>query len=180
LGFKAGIGTSSRLASTSRGEVTVGVLVQANFSGVLRVLGVPIPCERVGVPSAAKSLSQHEQRGNSCVIVIATDGHFDSRQLGRIARRAIFAMARAGSDFTGGSGDYALAFSTAQSDLHVQPEFDLNGVFTAVMEAVEEALLNSLFMASTTTGFEGHTRYAVPHDRMLELLRIHRALATIR
>ncbi|SCL64591.1 D-aminopeptidase [Micromonospora citrea] len=171
LGFKAGVGTSSRLVATSRGAVTVGVLAQANFSGVLQVLGVPIRCEQVGVPVAP---GRPEHRGNSCVIVVATDGRFDARQLGRIARRAVFAMARVGSDFAGGSGDYALAFSTADPGASAAPEHDLEPVFAAVLEAVEEALLNSLFTARTTVGFAGRVKYAVPHDRMRHLLRTHR------
>ncbi|MEU4379660.1 P1 family peptidase [Micromonospora echinofusca] len=173
LGFKAGIGTSSRRAATSRGTVTVGVLVQANFSGVLQVAGVPIRPEQVGVPTLARP-GRPEHPGNSCVIVVATDGRLDARQLGRVARRAIFAMARVGSDFAGGSGDYALAFSTADTQTPTAPESDLEPVFAAVLEAVEEALLNSLFMARTTVGVAGRVKYAVPHDRMLDLLRAHR------
>lgn len=169
LGFKGGIGTSSRLAATSLGVVTVGALVQSNFSGVLRVLGVAMPPEAVGVP--ARSGPSHP--GNSCVIVLATDGRFDARQLGRLARRAVFAMARVGSDFAGGSGDYAVAFSTAAPDGPPAPEADLEPAFAAVLEAVEEALLNSLFMAETTTGFQGHVKYAVPPAAVLERLRAH-------
>lgn len=173
LGFKAGIGTSSRVAATSGGAVTVGVLVQANFSGVLQVLGVPVRPEQVGVPAVSRDGAGTP--GNSCVIVVATDGRFDARQLGRVARRAVFAMARVGSDFAGGSGDYALAFSTASTDGPTLPEPDLEPVFAAVLEAVEEALLNSLFTARTTTGYAGHVKHAVPHEPMLALLRTHRA-----
>ncbi|MEV0731961.1 P1 family peptidase [Polymorphospora sp. NPDC050346] len=175
LGFKAGIGTSSRVATTSRGAATVGVLVQSNFSGVLRVCGVPVSRERMGVPVApampgAAPGAATEHPGNSCVIVVATNARLDARQLGRLARRAIFAMGRVGSDFTSGSGDYALAFATAEPGLPVLPEADVDPLFTAVLEATEEALLNSLFMATTTVGFNGHVRYAVPHDRLLALL----------
>lgn len=175
LGFKAGIGTSSRAARTSDGIVHVGVLVQANFSGVLRVLGVPVSPGQVGVPAVPPATaSGPEDPGGSCVIVVATDGRLDARQLGRVARRAIFAMGLVGSDFAGRSGDYALAFSAAGVDAPTLAEAVLEPLFRAVQEAVAEALLNSLFMARTTTGFEGHVRYAVPHDRMLELLRAHR------
>lgn len=176
LGFKAGIGTSSRVAMTSTGLVTMGVLVQANFSGVLRVSGVDVPPERVGVPAPPTGTAvRPADPGNSCVFVVATDARLDARQLGRIARRAIFAMARVGSDFAGGSGDYALALSTADVGTLTLPESDLDRLFCAVLEAAEEAVLNSLFMARTTVGFEGRVRYAVPHDRMRELLRAHRA-----
>jgi D-aminopeptidase len=146
LGFKAGIGTSSRQASGG----TIGVLVQSNFSGVLTVLGTPVPApEAAGTPG-----------GNSCMIVVATDLPLDARQLGRIARRALFAMGRVGSDYAPGSGDYAIAFSTATTS--GVPESELGPCFQASMEATEEALLNSLTMAHSVTGFEGNTRYAVP------------------
>ena len=108
------------------------------------------------------------------MIVVAVDGRFDARQLNRIARRAVFAMGRVGCDYAGGSGDYAVAFSTAPADVPFLPEPDLEPVFGAVLEAVEEALLNSLLMAETTTGYRGHTKYAVPHDRLLDLLRAYR------
>ncbi len=156
LGFKGGIGTASRLA----GGATVGVLVQSNFSGVLHVLGVPIPAP----------VRPPEPAGNSCVIVVATDGRFDARQLSRLARRAVFALGRVGSDFAGGSGDYAIAFSTAGPG-PAAPESDLEPAFAAVLEATEEAVLNSLFMATTTTGFAGHTKIAVPHEGTLRALR---------
>ncbi|HBW17850.1 MAG: P1 family peptidase [Streptosporangiaceae bacterium] len=95
-------------------------------------------------------------------MVLATDAPLDARQLGRIARRAIFAMTRTGSSFEGRSGDYALAFSTAAAAGRLLPESDLDQLFTAAMDATEEAILNSLFMAETTTGFRGHVRHAVP------------------
>jgi D-aminopeptidase len=102
---------------------------------------------------------------------VATDAPLDARQLGRVARRAVFAMARVGSDFTGGSGDYALAFSTpgAAPSAGVA-DGDLDPLFAATMDAVEEALLNSLFMATTTVGHRG-TATAVPHDLVLDRLR---------
>ncbi|GAA3106348.1 P1 family peptidase [Kribbella aluminosa] len=167
LGFKAGIGTASRVLPTpappsaraasaappagGAGGYTVGALVQANFSGVLTVLGRPIPAEPI------------EADGNSCMIVVATDLPLDSRQLGRLARRAIFAMARVGSDYAPGSGDYAIAFTTSRTPSVA--DRDLRTPFQAVTESVEEALLNSLTMARTTTGFR-HTVRAVPHDRI--------------
>jgi len=154
LGFKGGIGTSSRVA----GGTTVGALVQSNFGGRLTVLGVPVPAPAV------------EQPGNSCMIVLATDAPLDARQLGRLARRAVFAMARVGSDFSGGSGDYAIAFSTAPAGAGVVPEQELNPIFRAVLESVEEALLNSLLMATDTTGYRGHTLRSLPHAELLDRL----------
>ena len=101
------------------------------------------------------------------MIVVATDLALDSRQLGRIARRAIFAMGRVGSDFAPGSGDYAIAFSTSRDA--PLPESTLDALFQATIEATEEALLNSLTMAVDTTGYNGNTRYAVPLDALTAL-----------
>ncbi|MEU4604651.1 P1 family peptidase [Kribbella sp. NPDC023972] len=166
LGFKAGIGTASRTTgsglvgsgtidsggvdSGTGGSGVVGVLVQANFSGTLTVLGTPIPAPPL------------DADGNSCMIVVATDLPLDARQLGRVARRAVFAMGRVGSDFSPGSGDYAIAFSTNRTPAFT--DRDLKPVFQATTESVEEALLNSLTTATTTTGFQGRTAHAVPHD----------------
>jgi D-aminopeptidase len=151
LGFKAGIGTASRTLPTG----TVGALVQSNFSGLLTVLGRQIPAEPV------------DADGNSCMIVVATDLPLDARQLGRLARRAIFALARVGSDYAPGSGDYAIAFTTSRTATYA--DRDLRGAFQAVTESVEEALLNSLTMARTTTGHDGNTAHAVPHDLLRNL-----------
>lgn len=156
LGFKAGIGTSSRVA----GDGTVGALVQSNFSGLLTVLGVPVPASEPDEPLP----------GNSCMIVVATDLPLDARQLGRLARRAVFALGLVGSDFAPNSGDYAIAFSTAARTAPVLAEDDLRPAFGAVIEAVEEALLNSLTMAHTVTGFHGHTRTAVSHAELVSRL----------
>ncbi|MEU8223862.1 P1 family peptidase [Kribbella sp. NPDC048915] len=155
LGFKAGIGTASRALSGN----TVGALVQANFSGLLTVLGRPIPAEPI------------DADGNSCMIVVATDLPLDARQLGRLARRAVFAMGRVGSDYAPGSGDYAIAFSTTRTSGFA--DRDLRGPFQAVTEAVEEALLNSLTMAETTTGFQDRTARALPHGLVAEALSRH-------
>jgi D-aminopeptidase len=184
LGFKAGIGTSSRIVSPATGPVTLGVLVQANFGGELTVLGVP-------VPATGSEPAEPTDLGNSCVIVLATDAALDSRQLERVASRAFAGMARAGSDFAGGSGDYALAISTLRPATaagqaaeggsadaassaaatapagYPVPDKDLDLLFQAAIEATEEAILNSLFMAVTTTGFRGHVRHAVPLDEVV-------------
>lgn len=155
LGFKAGIGTSSRRLA----DGVVGVLVQANFSGTLTVLGTPVP------PPVEKPVPE----GNSCMIVVATDLPLDARQLGRVARRAVFAMGRVGSDFSPGSGDYAIAFSTDRT-APIQDQA-LKQVFNATTEATEEALLNSLTMATTVTGYHGNTQYAVPHELITRRVR---------
>jgi D-aminopeptidase len=175
LGFKAGIGTSSRMVDcgATGGPVTIGALVQANFGGTLTVLGVPVPPEPAGseAPSALGLASQERGgHGNSCVIVLATDAPLDSRRLGRVARRSLVGMARTGSDFSGRSGDYALAFSTAPP-AEPLPDSALDPLFVAAIDVTEEAILNSLLASGTVTGFRGHVRHAVPLDRVRELCR---------
>lgn len=165
LGFKAGIGTSSRRVSVDGSVHTVGALVQSNFSGILTVLGVPMP--------AAELVPQHDREeppGNSCMIIVATDAPVDARQLGRLARRAVFAMSRVGAAYTNGSGDYAIAFTTTPQPRQPLPDGMIDPLFAAVMDSVEEALLNSLFMAVTTTGVRGRVQHAVPHHHVLQRL----------
>jgi len=175
LGYKAGIGTSSRIVNcgAAPGPVTIGALVQANFTGTLTVLGVPVPPEPAKNPHAPATVGttplNTDEPGNSCVIVLATDAPLDSRRLGRVAWRSIIGMARTGSDFSGHSGDYALAFSTAPAGAEPVPDSALDPLFVAAIDVAEEAILNSLFMAATVTGFRGHVRQAVPLDRVLRL-----------
>ena len=139
LGYKAGIGTASRRL----GEHTLGVLVQANFGGTLRRQPSPDPTDDAG----------------SCVIVAATDLPLDARQLGRLARRLVFALGRVGAAYAHGSGDYGIAFATTRG----QPvaDADLSPLFEAALDATEEAVLNSLLAATTTTGRLGRTRKAL-------------------
>jgi D-aminopeptidase len=174
LGYKAGIGTSSRTVDcgAASGPVTVGALVQTNFSGTLTVLGVPVPPEPGTGPTApdpGTTTPGQNKPGNSCVIVLATDAPLDSRRLGRVAWRSIIGMARTGSDFSGRSGDYALAFSTAPGGAEPLPDSALDPLFVAAIDVTEEAILNSLFMADTVTGFRGHVRHAVPLGRVRQL-----------
>jgi D-aminopeptidase len=164
LGFKAGIGTASRVLAFGAGETAmIGVLVQANFSGVLNVRGV-----RVAAPGEPGDRGE-SPAGNSCMIVVATDLGLDSRQLTRVARRAVFAMGRTGADFAHGSGDYAIAFSTGRAA--GMPDGALDPVFAAVQDAVEEAILNSVFMATSMTGYRGRVRFAVPLDLVASACR---------
>lgn len=163
LGFKGGIGSSSRIVDLGEhGWVTVGVLAQTNFSGTLTVRGIPItPWEALGPDAPRVSPgTRPAPSGNSCMLIVAVDAGLDSRQLTRVATRAVFGMARVGSDFAQGSGDYAIAFDTGEG--RVIPDADLNPVFFAVQEAVAEAVLDSLFLATTTRGFQEHTKHAVP------------------
>jgi len=185
LGFKGGIGTASRQLPASLGGWTLGVLAQTNFGGILTVAGVPVGTE-LG-RHAFKDELESPERG-SCVVVVATDAPVDARQLRRIASRVPMGLARVGSFASNGSGDYAIAFSThpsgvvrheAPGERHVTllPDEDLSQLFLATVEATEEAVLNSLFAATTTRGFQGHVVEALPLERVVEILRRHDALA---
>ncbi|GAB4241747.1 MAG: P1 family peptidase [Acidobacteriota bacterium] len=186
LGFKGGIGTASRRLPSELGSWTVGVLVQSNFGGSLTIRGVPVgrllgrhPYQDVSGGSA--------NRGGSCIIVVATDAPLSSRQLRRLASRAPLGLARVGSYISHGSGDYVLAFSahpevrrragTEHPAAYPQlADDDLSPLFLAVVEGVEEAVLNSLFAAETTEGWQGRRVEALPRERVVELLRTYRAL----
>jgi D-aminopeptidase len=171
LGFKAGIGTASRIVKTTekRSPSTVGVLVQANFGGTLTVLGVPIQRGAALRHAGTEEPPDKVETGNSCMIVVATDAPLDARQLTRLATRSVFGMARAGADYSHGSGDYGIAFSVGEGT--PLPGSALDPLFHAIQEAVEEAILNSLFMAETTLGIEGHVSRAVPLEYVVETLR---------
>jgi len=157
--FKGGIGTSSRLVSSSSGSWTVGVLVQSNYGGQFTLAGVPVWED---LDKASK-----ESGDGSIMIVVATDAPLDARLLDRLARRALVGLARTGSVMSNGSGDYVIAFSTAQEcrrkrevKVHRVAELandSLTPLFQAAAEATEEAILNSLFRATTV---EGHRRTA--------------------
>ncbi|MFE7406717.1 P1 family peptidase [Isoptericola sp. NPDC057559] len=187
LGYKGGIGTSSRRVEVAGATRTVGALVQSNFSGTLTVQGVPMPAaDLLGTPSISSAGPRAEEmdevpkgsgvpEGNSCMIVVATDAPLDARRLERVARRAVFAMGRVGSDFSHGSGDYGLAFTTADPADRLLPDDALNPLFAATMDAVEEALLASVLTAVTTVGHRG-TEHGVPHDALLARLRAAGAL----
>jgi len=176
FGFKGGIGTSSRIVETPGPErYTVGVLVQSNFGRSLRMCGVPVS-ERL-----------QEARGRadgdgSCMIVVATDAPIDTRNLERMAKRSFAGMARTCDVMSNGSGDFAIAFTTAwrvsQSDpsrrVTVPRLIDnraMTPYFRAVEEATEEAIYNSLLMTTTVTGRDGNTARALPVGETLEILR---------
>ncbi|GAB3428724.1 P1 family peptidase [Flindersiella endophytica] len=152
LGFKAGIGTASRRLELAGAEVTVGVLVQANFGGTLRVRGQIVP--------RPKSPARQPSDDGSCMLVVATDAPLDARQLGRVARRAVYGLGRVGASYSNGSGDYGIAFSTRPGAAAV-PDARLSPLFEATLDIVEEAVLNSLLSAVTTTGVGGRTLYAL-------------------
>lgn len=191
FGWKGGIGTSSRRLPASLGGWTVGVLVQSNFGGVLQVAGAPVGREldryafqqAVALQTDATVRGPADDRGDgSIIIVIATDAPLSDRNLRRVASRAMMGLGRTGSSASNGSGDYVLAFSTADS---VRRAFDaprletaelaneqMSAVFQASVEAVEEAIYNSLFMATTVSG-NGRTVEAIPLERVREVLRRH-------
>jgi D-aminopeptidase len=177
FGWKGGIGTASRLLPARYGAYLVGVLVQSNFGGVLTIDGAPVG--RV-LGRFAFSEAVADPGDGSCMIVVATDAPLDARDLRRLAARAVFALARTGSSYSNGSGDYAIAFSTAASartthgreapvDRLVLPTDALSPLFQAVLEATEEAVYNSLLRATTTTA-RGRTVEALPVDRVREIL----------
>lgn len=190
FGFKGGIGTSSRKLPQRLGGYTVGVLVQTNFGGVLTINGAPVGRE-LGRYYLKDELTEKDRQQNnpdgSVIVVIATDAPLDARNLNRMAARAMMGLARTGASASNGSGDYAIAFSTAL-DVRIKTlsENERNTprnlkslandaaspLFLAVIEATEEAVYNSLFKA-TTTSSRGRTVEALPLDRTVEILRKH-------
>jgi D-aminopeptidase len=164
LGFKAGIGTASRRLVLAGQQVTVGVLVQANFGGTLRIGGAAVTPASLGV-------ADHDDSDlGSCMIVAATDAPLDARQLGRLARRLVFGLARVGASYSNGSGDYGIAFSTRTGTAPPR-DAELSPLFAAALDTTEEAVLNSLLTATTTTGRHGRTLHAIPVQRLLEHIR---------
>jgi D-aminopeptidase len=185
FGWKGGIGTSSRRLPAKLGGYTVGVLVQTNFGGVLTIAGAPVGRE-LGQYYLRQELHQAgsgTDHGNgSCMIVVATDAPMDTRNLKRLAARALLGVARTGSAASNGSGDYAIAFSTAsQVRIHTSDKTTtrrveaitndaMSPLFLAAIEASEEAVYNSMFRASTMSG-NGHTVDALPIDKTVDILR---------
>lgn len=184
LGFKGGIGTSSRVLPEDKGGYTIGVLVQSNFGGILTINGAPV----------GKELSNHFMANEaaydvdgSVMIIVATDAPITSRNLERLAKRAFLGIAKVGGFASNGSGDYVIAFSTNQDvRIHQNDEAtysiqklknnEMTPLFLAAVEATEEAILNSLFMAKTMTGWNGHTQEALPIDQVLEILKKYNAV----
>ena len=179
LGWKGGIGTASRRLPATLGGYTVGVLVQTNFGGVLTIDGVRVG-EALGHHSFRDELDAAGRDG-SCMIVVATDAPLSARDLERLARRAFLGMARTGSFMAHGSGDFCVAFSTRNLRDHATPDSvvavrELQGaaldpLFLGAVEAVEEAIVNSLLAATTMTGRGGRTVEAIPLEPLRQLLR---------
>lgn len=190
FGWKGGIGTASRHLPAALGGYTVGVLVQTNFGGVLTIAGAPVGVELGQYylrDQAALSGRIRDQADGSCMMVVATDAPLDARELKRLAARALPGMARTGSSASNGSGDYAIAFSTApEVRIHMDGKaltrktevvttLAMSPLFEAAIEATEEAIYNSMLEATTTTG-NGHTVEALPIERTVEILREHRVI----
>jgi D-aminopeptidase len=181
LGFTGGMGTSSRLVSVEDGkEYILGVLVLTNFGGLLEVLGIPVGRELASMKSAGAGAD------GSCIIIVATDAPVSCRNLKRIGMRAIYGLARTGSYMSNGSGDYAIAFSTAYRIPHgskkpypippLLPNEAMTSFFRAVMDATQEAVYNSLFMGVSMRGFKGREVFALPLDDVLGICRKYKIL----
>ena len=184
--WKGGIGTASRRLAARYGGYTLGVLVQTNFGGVLTMGGAPVgrllgkyayqpPARAFPVPESI------EQGDGSCMIVVATDAPVDARDLKRIAARAVFGLARTGSSFSNGSGEFAIAFSsapglrtrfgsTATQARTLLPADGISPLFEAALEATEEAVYNSLLRATTVKSRFG-TADALPVDQVRDILK---------
>jgi D-aminopeptidase len=181
FGWKGGIGTSSRRLPASLGGYTLGVLVQTNYGGVLSVGGAPVG-QALGRHYLRDELQSSSGDG-SVIIVIATDAPLSDRNLERLARRAFIGIGRTGSPITNGSGDYAVAFSThpgvrrtaarrsAAVSIEELPNERVSPLFQAVVEATEEAVLNSMFAAETMEGHNGSRVEALPVEEVVRLYR---------
>ncbi len=188
FGWKGGIGTSSRHLPDTLGGYTLGVLVQTNFGGILSIAGAPVGKELGRYYLQQHAENEQGQEQGSCVVVVATDAPVDARQLKRIGRRALLGLAATGSPMTHGSGDYVIAFSTnkqmrtayqskeSTTTREILQDEALSPLFQAAREATEEAVVNSLFQATTVQGFKGHVAEAIPLDRVLEICRRHNVL----
>lgn len=205
FGFKGGMGTASRCLPKNLGGYTVGVLVQTNFGGVLTITGAPVGKE-LGrwylqdlletqpkkKPAEGQGQEPPNRADGSVIIVIATDAPLDHRNLQRLAARSMLGLGRTGAAASNGSGDYAIAFSTA-ADVRIRlaakaedvplpravkvlANEAMSPLFLAAIEATEEAVYNSLFRATTVTG-QGRTVEALPLDRTLEVMRKHGMLS---
>lgn len=179
LGFKGGIGTSSRVLPKEKGGYTVGVLVQTNFGGILTINGAPVG-EALNNFYMAEDVPYVVD--GSCMIVIATDAPLSARNLERLAKRSFLAFGKVGSFSSNGSGDYSIAFSThpelriphdsneKQRTILDVPNDEMSPLFLAVLEASEEAIYNSLFMAKDIIGQKGRSMKAIPVEETLKIM----------
>ena len=181
FGFKGGIGTSSRELPAMLGGFVVGVLVQSNFGGILSVDGLRVG-EILGQHYLKDAVAADSSADGSIMIVVATDAPLGDRNLGRLAKRAIAGLARTGASMSNGSGDYVVAFSTADDVRRKAgvtghatsqlPNDAISPLFQAVAEATEEAIYNSLLQAEDVSGHRGSVE-ALPVDEVKSLLNSH-------
>lgn len=186
FGWKGGIGTSSRILPEEEGGFTVGVIVQTNYGGELHIMGVPMTAEALDTASAR--VAQQASPDGSVMIIIATDAPLSDRNLERLAKRSFLGLGRTGSAMSNGSGDYALAFSTAESVRRTTarqamlsrvadwPNGRMTPLFQAVVEATEEAVYNALFKASDVQGINEDLYPQLPVPAVLEILRDRNAI----
>jgi D-aminopeptidase len=182
FGFKGGIGTSSRQLPQDLGGFTVGVLVQTNFGGVLQIDGIPVGKE-LGKYYLSDKLNDNAD--GSCMIIVATDAPLESRNLERLAKRAMLGLAKTGGIASNGSGDYVIAFSTAEETKipyqstspfkygRVLRNDQMSPLFMATIEATEEAILNSLFAAESMQGHRGNIE-SLPIKKVMEIIKKYR------
>ena len=185
FGFKAGIGTSSRVLPESKGGYKVGVLVQSNFGGVLQIDGAPVGVE---MDRYYMNDKLNDTADGSCMIVVATDAPLLARNLERLAKRAMLGLAKTGGISSNGSGDYIIAFSTNEKvrvpyesnenlhDVKLLRNNAMSPMFMAVIEATEEAILNSLFSAESMKGRNGHVVNELPKEKTIEILKKYNRL----
>lgn len=185
FGFKGGIGTASRVLPDELGGWTIGVLVQSNFGGVLQINGAP-----VGIELKKYFFSEilENSPDGSCMIVVMTDAPLCSRNLKRLAKRTMLGLAKTGGIASNGSGDYAIAVSTSKElripytteskfrQINVLRNDEMSPLFMATIEATEEAILNSLFMAKSITGYDGYTVESLLKTKVLEILNKYNAI----
>ena len=180
FGFKGGIGTASRVLPSSMGGWTIGVLVQTNFGGLLTIDGVEVGKALGGYPYQ----KEIESADGSIMMVVATDAPLEARNLERLAKRAFMGMAKTGGVASNGSGDFVIAFSTAEDmrvpheakaltkvNMNVVQNDDMTPIFMAAIEATEEAIINSLFAATDVKGYDGKVSKALPIKTVLEMMQ---------
>jgi len=190
LGFKGGIGTSSRVIDKKMGGYTVGVLVQSNFGvkSQLTIAGVPVGKELADTlnikiydePSAENKLKSEWSEQGSIIVVVATDAPLLPHQLKRIAQRVSLGIGKVGGIGGNGSGDIFIAFSTAnknafsntdEEQVQTMPNEKMNALFTATIEATEEAIINAIFAGQTMEGINGNKVYGLPIDRVVQIMK---------
>ena len=188
MGFKGGTGTASRAVKIGGTGYTVGVLVQANFGrrATFTIAGVPVGREITDLEPVF-NFGPPNQEAGSIIVIVATDAPLLPHQLARLARRVPIGLGRVGGIGGNSSGDIFLAFSTANpgafkregvKDLKMLPNDELDSLFSAVIEGVEESVLNALAAAQTTKGINDNTVYAMPHDRVRAVLKKYNRLVT--